>query len=57
MSQRWEGEISTRTISRALAKIGLNWCRRLSKDDEVLAATSETSIYIATIRITLKRLA
>lgn len=35
----------------------LNWCRRLSKDYEVLPETSETMIYIAMIRIMVKRLA
>jgi transposase len=35
----------------------LNWCRRLSKDYEILPETSETLIYIAMIRIMLKRLA
>lgn len=35
----------------------LNWCRRLSKDYERLAQTSETFIYIAMIRIMVRRLA
>ena len=35
----------------------LNHCRRLSKDYEVLPATSETLIYIAMIRIMARRLA
>ena len=35
----------------------LNWCRRLSKDYERLPATSETFIYIAMIRIMVRRLA
>ena len=35
----------------------LNWCRRLSKDYEVLPKTSEAMIYVAMIRIMLKRLA
>jgi transposase len=35
----------------------LNWSRRLSKDYEVLPETSETFIYIAVIRIMLRRLA
>ena len=35
----------------------LNWCRRLSKDYEILPETSEALIYIALIRIMLKRLA
>ena len=35
----------------------LNWCRRLSKDYERLPQTSETFIYIAMIRIMVRRLA
>jgi transposase len=35
----------------------LNWCRRLSKDYEVLPETSEILIYIAMIRIMVRRLA
>lgn len=35
----------------------LNWSRRLSKDYEVLPATSETFIYVAVIRLMLRRLA
>ena len=35
----------------------LNWCRRLSKDYERLPITSETFIYIAMIRIMVRRLA
>jgi transposase len=35
----------------------LNWSRRLSKDYEVLPETSETFIYVAMIRIMLRRLA
>ena len=35
----------------------LHWCRRLSKDYERLPQTSETFIYLAMIRILLKRLA
>jgi putative transposase len=35
----------------------LNWCRRLSKDYERLPETSETFIYIALIRIMVRRLA
>lgn len=35
----------------------LHWCRRLSKDYEILPETSEALIYIAMIRIMLKRLA
>ena len=35
----------------------LNWCRRLSKDYQRLPETSETFIYIAMIRIMLRRLA
>lgn len=35
----------------------LNWCRRLSKDYERLPETSETFIYIAMIRLMVRRLA
>jgi transposase len=35
----------------------LNWYRRLSKDYETLPETSETMIYVAMIRLMLKRLA
>ena len=35
----------------------LNWSRRLSKDYEILPETSETFIYIAMIRILVRRLA
>lgn len=35
----------------------LNWCRRLSKDYEVLTETSETFIYVAMTRLLLRRLA
>jgi transposase len=35
----------------------LNWSRRLSKDYEVLPETSETFIYVAMIRLLLRRLA
>jgi transposase len=35
----------------------LNWSRRLAKDYEVLPETSETFIYVAMIRIMLRRLA
>jgi transposase len=34
-----------------------NWCRRLSKDYEVLPETSEAMIQVAMIRIMLRRLA
>jgi putative transposase len=35
----------------------LNWCRRLSKEYEQLPATTETFIYLAMIRIMVRRLA
>jgi transposase len=35
----------------------LSWCRRLNRDHEGLPATSETWIYIAMIRIMVRRLA
>ena len=35
----------------------LNWCRRLNKDYELLPETAETWIYLAMIRIMLRRLA
>jgi transposase len=34
-----------------------NWCRRLSKDYEYLPQSSETFLYLAMIRIMLRRLA
>ena len=34
-----------------------NWCRRLSKDYEALTQTSETFLYLAMIRIMVRRLA
>ncbi len=46
--QRWKVE---RTFG------WFNWCRRLSKDYEILPQTSEAFIYIANIRIMLRRLA
>lgn len=46
--QRWKVE---RTFG------WFNWCRRLSKDDEILPQTSEAFIYIANIRLMLRRLA
>ena len=48
LSKRWVVE---RTVE------WLNWCRRLSKDYERLPETSETFIYIAMIRIMVRRLA
>lgn len=35
----------------------LNWCRRLNKDYELLPETAETFIYLAMIRIMVRRLA
>jgi transposase len=35
----------------------LAWCRRLNRDYEVLPETSETWIYIAMIRLIVRRLA
>ncbi|WP_449657995.1 transposase [Anabaenopsis elenkinii] len=34
-----------------------NWCRRLSKDYEILPQTHETFVQIAMIRLMLRRLA
>lgn len=46
--QRWKVE---RTFG------WFNWCRRLSKDYEILPQTSEAFIYVANIRLMLLRLA
>jgi putative transposase len=46
--QRWKVE---RTFG------WFNWCRRLSKDYEILPETAEAFIYIANIRLMLRRLA
>lgn len=35
----------------------VNWCRRLSKDYEILPQTTEAFIYVAMIRLMLKQLA
>ncbi|MEG4390822.1 IS5/IS1182 family transposase, partial [Microcoleus sp. N9_A2] len=35
----------------------LSWCRRLNRDHEGLTETSETWIYISTIRMMVRRLA
>ncbi len=48
ITQRWKVE---RTFG------WFNWCRRLSKDYEILPQTSEALIYVANIRIMLRRLA
>lgn len=48
IAQRWKVE---RTFG------WFNWCRRLSKDYEILPQTSQTFIYIANIRLMLRRLA
>ncbi|MDJ0677603.1 MAG: transposase, partial [Calothrix sp. MO_167.B42] len=34
-----------------------NWCRRLSKDYEILPQTHETFVQVAMIRLMLRRLA
>lgn len=34
-----------------------NWCRRLSKDYEILPETTQTFVYVAMIRLMLKQLA
>lgn len=36
---------------------GFNWCRRLSKDYEILPQTHETFVQVAMIRLMLRRLA
>lgn len=46
--QRWKVE---RTFG------WFNWCRRLSKDYEILPQTSEAFIDVANIRLILRRLA
>lgn len=46
--QRWKVE---RTFG------WFNWCRRLSKDYEILPETAEAFIYVANIRLMLRRLA
>lgn len=48
IAQRWKVE---RTFG------WFNWCRRLSKDYEILPQTSEVFIYVANIRLMLRRLA
>ena len=48
IAQRWKVE---RTFG------WFHWCRRLSKDYEILPETSEAFIYVANIRIMLRRLA
>ena len=48
IAQRWKVE---RTFG------WFNWCRRLSKDYEILPQTSEAFIYVANIRLMLRRLA
>lgn len=48
IAQRWKVE---RTFG------WFNWCRRLSQDYEILPQTSEAFIYIANIRLMLRRLA
>lgn len=48
IAQRWKVE---RTFG------WLNWCRRLSKDYEILPQSSEAFIYVANIRLMLRRLA
>lgn len=48
IQQRWKVE---RTFG------WFNWCRRLSKDYEILPETTEAFIYVANIRLMLRRLA
>ena len=48
IAQRWKVE---RTFG------WFHWCTRLSKDYEILPETSEAFIYVANIRIMLRRLA
>jgi len=42
-------------VERTLGWLG--WCRHLNKDYELLPETAETLIYLATIRIMVRRLA
>ena len=62
---RWCGDLfSAKGLSCSLnagwlnaRKARLGWCRRLNKDYELLPQTAETFIYLAMIRIMLRRLA
>ena len=57
---RWRRKVSCNYLSALVVERTFgwrNWCRRLSKDYERLPETSETFIYIAMIRIMVRRLA
>ena len=65
---RWRLEIVSRGDAKGFVPLAKRWivertfawltqCRRLSKDDEVLPASSEAMIYIAMTRLMVRRLA